>query len=285
MKIYYGNNCVGIVHLAAKPELVMMISLPLVKKIGVCALLTLVIYVVSQVYYRNDQKSPLTIDELEQYNNKPTKFKRHKSSLSPSQTHDELEQHINKSTKFKRYVSSLSPSQTQAKTSEMGFYNLTTEAAQRQFLKCAGSSILYNSSVHIPPTHQHCKKMSFKNSGPVVILGSFPGSGNSWIRQLLESATGIYTGAVFCDKSYIQAGMIGEGVTTANVIAVKAHAIPAKVKRQADFDKAIYLVRSPFACILSENNRCLAKKAVKESNGTLLIRDRHTLEIDYNYGM
>ena len=241
----------------------MMISLASVKQIGVCVLLTLGIYAVSQVYYRNninhDQKLPLAIGELEQFNTR--------------------------SPKFKRYISSLSPSQTQAVTNEMGLYDLTTEAAQKQFLKCAGYLILHNSPVHIPPTHQHCKKMSFKNSGPVVVLGSFQGSGNSWVRQLLESATGIYTGAVYCDRSYVQAGMIGEGVTTANVIAVKNHAIPAKVKQQMSFDKAIYLVRSPFGCILSENNRFLSSKAIKQFNGTLLSKNRHTLEIDYNYGM
>ena len=254
-------NCVGTVHLAAEPELVMM-SLPLVKKIGLCVLLTLVIYVVSQVYYMNNQKLPSAIDEDEQLNTLQDRPK-----------------------KFKRYLSSLSPSRTLAVISEMGLYNLTSETAQKQFLKCAGHLILQNSSVYISPTHQHCKKMSFKSSGPVVVLGSFPGSGKSWVRQLLESATGIYTGAVFCDKSYIEAGMIGEGVTTANVIAIKAHAIPDRVKRQANFDKAVYLIRSPFGCILSENNRCLAKKVIKKSNGTLSTKDRHTLEIDYNYGM
>ena len=236
-----------------------MMNLALVKKIGLCVLLTLVIYVVSQVYYMNNQKLPSAIDELEQLN-----------MLNNIST---------------RYLSGLSPSQTQAVISEMVLYNLTSESAQKQFLKCAGRSILQNSTVNIPPTHQHCKKMSFKSSGPVVVLGSFPGSGNSWVRQLLESTTGIYTGAVFCDKSYIESGMIGEGVTTENVIAIKAHAIPDRVKRQANFDKAVYLIRSPFECILSENNRCLAKKVIKKSNGTLSTKDRHTLEIDYNYGM
>ena len=239
----------------------MMISLASFKKIALCVLLTLVIYVVSQFYYRNDQKLPVSIDELKQLymlNNKPTKFK--------------------------RYLSSFSSLQTQAVISEMGMNNLS-ETAQKQFLACAGYLILQNSSVHIPPTHQHCKEMSFQSSGPVVVLGSFPGSGNSWVRQLLESATGVYTGAVYCDGSYIEEGMIGEGVTTENVIAIKSHANPTKLKRQTNPDKIIYIVRSPFGCILSENNRHLAKKAVKKSNGILSTKDRHTLKINYNYGM
>ena len=50
--------------------------------------------------------------------------------------------------------------------------------------------------------------MSFQSSGSVIVLASFPGSGNSWVRQLLESATGIYTGALYCDGAYVRAGMI-----------------------------------------------------------------------------
>ena len=58
--------------------------------------------------------------------------------------------------------------------------------------------------------------MTFQSSGPIVALGSFPGSGNSWVHELLESATGIY---IVMDHNYVAAGMIGEGVTTDNVIA------------------------------------------------------------------
>ena len=245
-----------------------MMNLASFKKITLGILLTLVIYVVSQVNYRNNNQ------------------KLHLSSAEMTSI-DELKQCIlnNTTSKFKDYLSSLSLLQTQAVIREMGLNNLTSETAQKQFLKCAGYSILQKSFVYIPPSHQHCKKMSFKSSGPVVALGSVPGSGNSWVRQLLESATGVYTGAVYCDKSYIEEGMIGEGVTTENVIAIKSHASPTAIKRQTNYDKAIYIVRSPFGCILSENNRFLAKKALKESNGILSKKERHTLEIDYNYGM
>ena len=61
--------------------------------------------------------------------------------------------------------------------------------------------------------------------------------------------TGIYTGTYKgCDVSYICNGMIGEGVYTDNVIAVKIH-FPIN-----DFGLVaiIYVVRNPFNAILAD---------------------------------
>ena len=41
-------------------------------------------------------------------------------------------------------------------------------------------------------------------------LVSYPGSGNTWIRYLIEAATGVYTGSIFRDKSILEAGHHGE---------------------------------------------------------------------------
>ena len=120
--------------------------------------------------------------------------------------------------------------------------------------------------------------MSFKSSGPSVALASYPGSGNSWVRQLLESATGIYTGAIYCDTAYVAIGMIGEYVDTRNVLATKTHSAPS-TSLLGQYDKVIYLVRNPFSTILAEHNRALAERAPK------LYGDAHTAEINYNYGM
>lgn len=49
---------------------------------------------------------------------------------------------------------------------------------------------------------KRCKERSFLNrNSPIVALISFPGSGNTWLRHLLEQATGIYTGSIYCDRS------------------------------------------------------------------------------------
>jgi len=105
----------------------------------------------------------------------------------------------------------------------------------------------YNNFIHNKsntlqlPLHQPCKKMSFKTGGPVVALGSYPGSGNSWIRQLLETATGIYVGAIYCDCSYVREGMVGEGIQTENVIAIKTHRQSPSILSRTTADKAIYI--------------------------------------------
>ena len=180
------------------------------------------------------------------------------------------------------YIRTLSPLQIEDLIRKIGVDNLTTEISRQQFLSCSGTSILQSNPARIPPSHQHCKKMSFKSSGPVVALGSFPGSGNSWVRQLLESATGIYTGAVYCDKSYIEKGMIGEGVTTENVITVKSHASPKIAKQVINHDKAIYIVRNPFGSILANYNRLLGKKYANVSSS---VGASHTFVADPKFGM
>ena len=42
-------------------------------------------------------------------------------------------------------------------------------------------------------------------------LASYPGSGNTWLRFLIEGATGIYTGSVYMAPGIVEAGHQGEG--------------------------------------------------------------------------
>lgn len=42
------------------------------------------------------------------------------------------------------------------------------------------------------------------------MLASFPGSGNTWTRFLIERSTGWYTGSVAEDKSLFNGGFKGE---------------------------------------------------------------------------
>ena len=45
----------------------------------------------------------------------------------------------------------------------------------------------------INKTFTHCHEMKFANpSLPTTALASFPGSGNTWIRHLIQEATGIF---------------------------------------------------------------------------------------------
>ena len=200
-------------------------------------------------------------------------------------TSNPIQQLVNNMAMYNSYVKKLSSLQTKSILKQMGVSNLTSQRSRVRFLSCEGKPLLKlkqpNSSVYIPSSFQHCKNMSFKSSGPSVILGSFPGSGNSWVRQLLESATGIYTGAVYCDTAYVEAGMIGEFIDTNNVLVVKTHApLFTRLKvNQLKYNKAIYIVRSPFGAILAEHIRSAAARSKK------LKGDSHTAEVSYNFGM
>ena len=191
-----------------------------------------------------------------------------------------------KDSKFKDYITkNLSSSQIEGLLQQMGVNNLTSREAQNQFLTCGGMLTLRRlkdpdpqTPLPVIPSHQHCKNMSFKNSGPLVTLSSFPGSGNSWVRQLLESATGIYTGALWCDQAYVNCGMIGEFVQSNNVIAVKVHYLtPLATKKKLNNDKSIYIVRSPFGAILAEHTRSTLESKRNAEN--------HVIEVDFKYGM
>ena len=154
-----------------------------------------------------------------------------------------------------RHINRLSSRQSANIVHYMGVTNLNEDSASH-FLRCSGLAIIkkhmYNNGyIHIPKHYQTCKKMSFQGHGQVVGLVSFPGSGNSWVRQLLETSTGVYTGSVYCDHAYVEAGMIGEGIQSGNVIAVKSHSCMNTFR----YAKLIYIVRNPFDAIFANFNR------------------------------
>ena len=99
-----------------------------------------------------------------------------------------------------------------------------------------------------------CHFIDGKRHG-VTALASFPGSGNTWVRTLLEKATGVCTGSYACDMSLRYAGFTGEGIQSSNVIVVKTH--EAK-PHWGEFSSAIVLVRNPMDAIVSDWNRYVA---------------------------
>jgi len=99
------------------------------KKIGLALLLlTLVVYVVSQVYYYYNGKEQVhmlppegkTVVEFNHY------AKNHKTNIRI----------------LRAYIDNLSSLQSEDIIRSIGVSNLSSEKAQKQFLKCAGTSIL-----------------------------------------------------------------------------------------------------------------------------------------------
>ena len=167
---------------------------------------------------------------------------------------------------FHKYLDNLSHHQVDDIIRQVGVKNLTLESSKRQFIYCAIFSLVRRKDapsdhVVLPKSLQQCKKMSFRNSGIPIALVSYPGSGNSWARVLLEEATGIYTGSVYCDKHYLFSGMIGEGISTENVVAVKLHSSVEEMSQYINSNncKVIYIIRNPLKAIVAEYTRVIAK--------------------------
>ena len=95
-----------------------------------------------------------------------------------------------------------------------------------------------------------------------VALASPEGSGNTWLRGVLEKATGICTGFCCCDAEMRARGFAGEGIMSGKVLVVKTHiAFPQwigqvkKLQWEGSYDSAIVLIRNPAKSVIAEWNR------------------------------
>ncbi|CAL1536116.1 unnamed protein product [Lymnaea stagnalis] len=92
---------------------------------------------------------------------------------------------------------------------------------------------------------------------PVTGLASFPGSGNTLLRSLIQESTGILTGSEYLDQELATSGFHGEGATVhhngSHVILIKTHGSDAGTRER--YDRLILLVRHPKGAILSDFNR------------------------------
>merc|ERR1711935_309021 len=102
------------------------------------------------------------------------------------------------------------------------------------------------------------------DSFPLTSLTSYPGSGNTWVRYLIEEYTGYYTGSIYNDNNLYQGGFQGERAdwTEGTTIIIKAHSFVD----ERNLGDAVLLIRSPFDAILAQFNR-MAGIAHTESSG------------------
>ena len=106
-------------------------------------------------------------------------------------------------------------------------------------------------------------------SRTAVALASSEGSGNTWLRGLLEKATGICTGFC-CDVEMRQQGFPGEGISSGKVLVVKTHIIgpqwigqKKKLSWEGSYGSAVVLVRNPARAVIAERNRRATNKLRK----------------------
>lgn len=109
-----------------------------------------------------------------------------------------------------------------------------------------------------------------------VALVSLPGSGNTWLRGLLELATETCTGSMWCDPNLRATHFCGEGLRSARTLVIKNHdpsirwrgdPIPRSVGtveyseyNKPEFDVAVFVLRDPFDSIVAEHNRAIGYK-------------------------
>ncbi|CAF4886530.1 unnamed protein product [Pieris macdunnoughi] len=118
-------------------------------------------------------------------------------------------------------------------------------------------SFYRNSYVHLglrQSSVSWCKELQLRKppSYNVVALASYPGSGNTWLRYLLQQATGIMTGSIYMDYGLKVHGFPAENVTNGSVLVVKTHEGPPPDKK---FQAAVLLIRNPRDAILADFNR------------------------------
>uniref|UniRef100_W5MEU6 WSC domain containing 1 n=1 Tax=Lepisosteus oculatus TaxID=7918 RepID=W5MEU6_LEPOC len=108
-----------------------------------------------------------------------------------------------------------------------------------------------------PVQDTRCTERKFlpEKSSSLVALSSFPGAGNTWVRHLIELATGYYTGSYYFDGTLYNKGFKGEKDywKSGRTICVKTH---ESGKREIEmYDSAILLIRNPYRSLVAEFNR------------------------------
>ncbi|KAJ8275895.1 hypothetical protein COCON_G00076470 [Conger conger] len=108
-----------------------------------------------------------------------------------------------------------------------------------------------------PVQDSRCTERKFlpEKSNTLVALTSFPGAGNTWVRHLIELATGFYTGSFYFDGTLYNKGFKGEKDywKSGRTICVKTH---ESGRHEIEmYDSAILLIRNPYRCLMAEFNR------------------------------
>ena len=82
-------------------------------------------------------------------------------------------------------------------------------------------------TLKIRPNADDCYNMSklryLDPPAPRTVLASLPGSGNTWVRHLIQLATGVVTGSIYMDHNLQKNGFPAEGISDGSVIVIKDH--------------------------------------------------------------
>ncbi|KAJ1184486.1 hypothetical protein NDU88_001292 [Pleurodeles waltl] len=136
---------------------------------------------------------------------------------------------------------------------ELHCYGLVNASANADIPRDENYCTVYQTPVQ--DTRCTDRRFLSMKSNIFVALSSFPGAGNTWVRHLIEHATGFYTGSFYFDGALYNKGFKGEKDhwRSGRTICVKTH---ESGKREIEmFDSAILLIRNPYKALMAEFNR------------------------------
>jgi len=127
-----------------------------------------------------------------------------------------------------------------------------------------------------PPAAKHAEFIPVSAHRESVALVSYPRSGNTLLRGLLEKVTGIFTGSDSRPMRYLaedlrDRGLLGESIVSKRVWIVKTHYPERDGWKFFAMNRVILLVRNPFNCIDSYFNMTLTgmhDRSIEESEYT-----------------
>lgn len=143
--------------------------------------------------------------------------------------------------------------------------DLLTRQEQNRLHRCQKEAVHYLGGQLSKST---CRFMNGTKRSPVA-LNSQEGSGNTWLRGLLEKATGICTGFYGCDPEMRGHGFLGESIQSARVLVVKTHVhVPKwigersshKFSYESSYGSGVFLIRNPAHGVIAEWNRMVTKR-------------------------
>ena len=150
-------------------------------------------------------------------------------------------------------------------------------------MKACEKSVRRKEHFRGPFNASDCRFLPQMGRHPVALV-SARGSGNTWTRGLLEMATGICTGFIFCDTVMRAHGYIGETVKSGKVLVVKTHSAVPKWRggsnrnanpADASYSSAVFILRNPVKSAIAEWNRRSAQEILGKHN-TAISHERHT---------
>ena len=138
-----------------------------------------------------------------------------------------------------------------------------------------------------PECSQYRTRFVMRGSLPTRALVSFPGSGNTWTRYLVEAASGVFTGSVFNDRLIIKAGHHGEArpysdgstlLQKTHHNAITTYGLEWRQDHIRQFGgRGVLVIRNPYKAIVSLYNLKLTKSHTESvSAQSLLTKDFHS---------